>query len=359
MDLSCLKCRRSDTLKHQEQISRDIDRQLSIERKKLDKEIKLLLLGTGEAGKSTFIKQMRIIHGTGFSVEDRLSHKNLIYQNVISSIQCLIGAMEKLNLYYAVESNKENAITIEALDGANILDFEPYVDHIRNLWKDHGIQECCRRGSEYQLPCSAKYYLSDLDRIASPNFIPNEQDILRARTATSGILEYLFQVDSHPFRMVDVGGQRSERRKWIHCFDNVTSIIFLAALSEYDQTLYESDEQNRMDESLALFQTVISYPWFLEVSTILFLNKKDILEEKIMFSDLADYFPEFDGPKKDPQAAKDFILNMYLSRKQDSGRVVYSHMCCATDTENVRFLFNSVKDTILEFNLRRMNLVDF
>ncbi|KAK2708978.1 hypothetical protein QYM36_014566 [Artemia franciscana] len=193
MDLSCLKCRRSDTLKHQEQISRDIDRQLSIERKKLDKEIKLLLLGTGEAGKSTFIKQMRIIHGTGFSVEDRLSHKNLIYQNVISSIQCLIGAMEKLNLYYAVESNKdkaqsftypsltmnestdvggtaqflmfvqgidesflENAITIEALDGANILDFEPYVDHIRNLWKDHGIQECCRRGSEYQLPCSAK-----------------------------------------------------------------------------------------------------------------------------------------------------------------------------------------------------------
>ena len=50
-----------------------------------------------------------------------------------------------------------------------------------------------------------------------------------------------------------------------------------------------------MDESLALFQTVISYPWFLEVSTILFLNKKDILEEKIMFSDLADYFPEFDG----------------------------------------------------------------
>jgi guanine nucleotide-binding protein G(q) subunit alpha len=43
--------------------------------------------------------------------------------------------------------------------------------------------------------------------------------------------------------MVDVGGQRSERRKWIHCFENVTSIMFLAALSEYDQVLVESDNE--------------------------------------------------------------------------------------------------------------------
>lgn len=47
-------------------------------------------------------------------------------------------------------------------------------------------------------------------------------------------------------RMVDVGGQRSERRKWIHCFENVTSIIFLAAVSEYDQVLYESENDVRI-----------------------------------------------------------------------------------------------------------------
>ena len=47
-------------------------------------------------------------------------------------------------------------------------------------------------------------------------------------------------------RMVDVGGQRSERRKWIHCFENVTSIIFLVALSEYDQILFESDNEVQM-----------------------------------------------------------------------------------------------------------------
>ena len=118
------------------------------------------------------------------------------------------------------------------------------------------------------------------------------------------------------FRMVDVGGQRSERRKWIHCFENVTSIMFLAALSEYDQVLVESDNENRMEESKALFRTIITYPWFQNSSVILFLNKKDLLEEKIMHSHLVDYFPEFDG--KSPQPWSSFLalpsrVSLFLS----------------------------------------------
>ena len=124
-------------------------------------------------------------------------------------------------------------------------------------------------------------YLSDLDRIALPGYLPTQQDILRVRVPTTGIIEYPFDLEeirfrlialklcncwirvparqwwssscnlaNNPrfaFRMVDVGGQRSERRKWIHCFENVTSIIFLVALSEYDQILFESDNEVRTD----------------------------------------------------------------------------------------------------------------
>jgi hypothetical protein len=125
--------------------------------------------------------------------------------------------------------------------------------------------------------------------------LPTEQDVLRVRVPTTGIIEYPFMLENITFRMVDVGGQRSERRKWIHCFENVTSIMFLAALSEYDQVLVESDNENRMEESKALFRTIITYPWFQNSSVILFLNKKDLLEEKIMHSHLVDYFPEYDG----------------------------------------------------------------
>lgn len=50
-----------------------------------------------------------------------------------------------------------------------------------------------------------------------------------------------------------------------------------------------------MEESKALFRTIITYPWFQNSSVILFLNKKDLLAEKILYSHLADYFPEYDG----------------------------------------------------------------
>ncbi|CAJ0963177.1 unnamed protein product [Ranitomeya imitator] len=158
-------------------------------------------------------------------------------------------------------------------------------------------------------------------------------------------------------RMVDVGGQRSERRKWIHCFENVTSIMFLVALSEYDQVLVESDNENRMEESKALFRTIITYPWFQNSSVILFLNKKDLLEDKIMYSHLVDYFPEFDGPQRDATTAREFILKMFVDLNPDSDKIIYSHFTCATDTENIRFVFAAVKDTILQLNLKEYNLV--
>jgi len=58
--------------------------------------------------------------------------------------------------------------------------------------------------------------------------------------------------------MVDVGGQRSERRKWIHCFENVTSIMFLAALSEYDQVLVESDNEVSVNLTKKIIKKLIN-----------------------------------------------------------------------------------------------------
>ncbi|XP_060156801.1 guanine nucleotide-binding protein subunit alpha-14 isoform X2 [Globicephala melas] len=231
------------------------------------------------------------------------------------------------------------------------------VEAIKQLWQDPGIQECYDRRREYQLSDSARYYLTDIDRIAMPSFVPTQQDVLRVRVPTTGIIEYPFDLENIIFRMVDVGGQRSERRKWIHCFESVTSIIFLVALSEYDQVLAECDNENRMEESKALFKTIITYPWFLNSSVILFLNKKDLLEEKIMYSHLISYFPEYTGPKQDVKAARDFILKLYQDQNPDKEKVIYSHFTCATDTENIRFVFAAVKDTILQLNLREFNLV--
>lgn len=135
--------------------------------------------------------------------------------------------------------------------------------------------------------------------------------------------------------MFDVGGQRSERKKWIHCFEGVTAIIFCSSLSDYDLVLAEDEEmvpkksssfihsyyffsesdwtwldvlqqllywsflfpvlQNRMHESMKLFDSICNNKWFEETSIILFLNKKDLFEEKVKKSPLSICFPDYPG----------------------------------------------------------------
>uniref|UniRef100_A0A4W4EWE3 Guanine nucleotide-binding protein subunit alpha n=1 Tax=Electrophorus electricus TaxID=8005 RepID=A0A4W4EWE3_ELEEL len=383
---SMMACCLSEEAKESKRINAEIDKQLRRDKRDARRELKLLLLGTGESGKSTFIKQMRIIHGAGYTDEDKRGFTKLVYQNIFTSMQAMIRATETLNIGYKYDQNKANAMLLKEVDIEKVMSFDqPYVSAVKMLWSDPGIQEAYDRRREYQLSDSTKYYLSDLDRIADPSYLPTQQDVLRVRIPTTGIIEYPFDLQSIIFRfeklsdvkrvkgdclhstcplllsltlrMVDVGGQRSERRKWIHCFENVTSIMFLVALSEYDQVLVESDNENRMEESKALFRTIITYPWFQNSSVILFLNKKDLLEEKISYSHLVDYFPEFDGPQRDAQTAREFILKMFVDLNPDSDKIIYSHFTCATDTENIRFVFAAVKDTILQLNLKEYNLV--
>jgi len=353
-----MDCCYSPEERENKRINAEIERQLRKDKRDARRELKLLLLGTGESGKSTFIKQMRIIHGAGYSEEDKRGFIKLVFQNIFMAMQSMIRAMDLLKIQYEDPSSADKAELVRTVDYETVTTFEsPYVEAIKDLWQDSGITECYDRRREYQLTDSAKYYLTDIDRIKQPDYLPTQQDILRVRVPTTGIIEYPFDLEEIRFRMVDVGGQRSERRKWIHCFENVTSIIFLVALSEYDQILFESDNENRMEESKALFKTIITYPWFQHSSVILFLNKKDLLEEKIMYSHLMDYFPEYDGPQKDAITAREFILRMFVDLNPDTEKIIYSHFTCATDTENIRFVFAAVKDTILQLNLKEYNLV--
>jgi len=179
-----------------------------------------------------------------------------------------------------------------------------------------------------------------------PNFLPDDQDVLRARVRTTGIDEAYFTFDDMYFRMVDVGGQRTERRKWIHCFEGVTSVLFCASLAEYDQRLREDGSQNRMIESLQLFGEICNSTWFRTSSLMLFLNKVDIFKEKIQVKDLSCLFPDYNGGKKYEPAAK-FLHEKFNAENQMPGRTIYTHFTCAVDTNNILFVFRAVKGTIM------------
>lgn len=339
------------------EISKQIDRDLKTAKKKLKSEKKLLLLGTGEAGKTTFIKQMRIIHGKGYSDSDKLDFKSLVYQNVYSAISTLGDAMDKLELFYSdpLEVNllEELMEVINCVDQIESIP-EHHIAAIKKFWADAGVQECYRARNKFQLNDSAHYFLGDIDRIATPNYIPEIDDILRTRKATTGIQEYPFQIDNIIFRMVDVGGQKSERRKWIHCFEGVDAVMYLTAISEYDQFLAEDDETNRLEESLNLFNTIIQYPWFVNSPIIVFMNKIDLLEEKIEHSDINDTWPDYTGPTKNFVSARDFIFGMFQMIWLEYRENMYHHFTQATDTKNVRVVFDVVKNDVLLRNIQEV-----
>ena len=161
--------------------------------------------------------------------------------------------------------------------------------------------------------------------------------------------------------MFDVGGQRSERKKWIHCFENVTTILFLVAISEYDQLLFEDETVNRMQEALTLFDSICNSRWFVKTSIILFLNKIDRFKEKLPVSPMQNYFPDYEGKLDqngtngrnfqrsntaeggpDYAAACDYILNRFVSLNQHETKQIYTHFTCATDTTQIRFVMAAV-----------------
>eukprot|EP00301_Raphidiophrys_heterophryoidea_P013045 c20383_g1_i1.p1 GENE.c20383_g1_i1~~c20383_g1_i1.p1 ORF type:complete len:349 (-),score=63.55 c20383_g1_i1:302-1348(-) len=311
--------------------------------------MKILLLGAGESGKSTIFKQMRIIHKDGYTDDERKAFVSTVHHNCLQNMKDLINAANKFGNQFDA-SEKADAQVILDCSNQQLITVE-LVPVLKNLWKSQPIQKTYEIRSQFQLADSAEYYFRDVERIGEPGYMPNDQDILRTRVRTSGIVEMAFEVDGVLFKMFDVGGQRNERRKWIHCFDNVQAVLFVAAMSEYDQVLYEDESQNRMKEALNLFGEICNSRYFETTSMILFLNKRDLFEQKIKVVDMKVCFPDYEGGLDYENGVK-FLIQQFHALNQYLAKQIYVHTTCATDTDNIRFVFVAVKDIILTQNLK-------
>ncbi|KAF9098303.1 guanine nucleotide-binding protein subunit alpha [Mortierella sp. AD031] len=340
------------------QTHESIESQLKRDRATMRNEVKMLLLGAGESGKSTILKQMKLIHEGGYSNEEREAFKEIIYSNTVQSMRVILEAMDNMELPLYNEGNHNYTVVIMSLPSQIEGDFLPHevAVAIQNLWLDPNVQQAFSRSREYQLNDSAKYYFDSIDRIAKRTYVPTDQDVLRSRVKTTGITETTFAIGELTYRMFDVGGQRSERRKWINCFENVTAVVFLVAISEYDQVLLEDETVNRMHEALTLFDSICNSRWFTKTSIILFLNKIDRFKEKLPISPLYKYFPDFEGGD-DYEEASQYILDRFVNLSVSETKQIYAHFTCATDTSQIKFVMTAVSDIIIQTNLRECGLL--
>ncbi|KAG1968535.1 guanine nucleotide-binding protein subunit alpha-12a isoform X1 [Pimephales promelas] len=341
--------------------SREIDAMLARERRSVRRLVKILLLGAGESGKSTFLKQMRIIHGKEFNQKALLDFRDTIFENVIKGMRVLVDARDKLGVSWQNSENEKHGMFVMSFENKAGMPVEPctfqlYVPALQALWNDSGIQEAYGRRSEFQLSESVKYFLDNLDRIGQLSYLPSRQDILLARKATKGIVEHDFIIKKIPFKMVDVGGQRSQRQKWFQCFDGITSILFMVSSSEYDQVLMEDRRTNRLVESMNIFETIVNNKLFSNVSIILFLNKMDLLVEKVRKVSICKHFSDFRGDPHRLEDVQAYLVQCFNRKRRNRSKPLFHHFTTAIDTENIRFVFHAVKDTILQENLKDIML---
>ena len=230
-------------------------------------------------------------------------------------MKVLVDARKKLNIPLSDQNNEllgDQLLLFDNIATVSNTTFPQFKTMLSNLWSDKGIQRAFERRNEFQLTDSVQYFLDGIDRIATTDYVPTLQDILYCRKTTKGVIETRINIDrwnrfltkklkirfslifSVPFLFVDVGGQRTQRQKWFQCFESVTSILFMASTSEYDQVLLEDRKTNRVQESRNIFDTIINNKIFERISVILFLNKIDLLQQKVIHGNIHHYFPEFE-----------------------------------------------------------------
>ncbi|XP_970742.2 guanine nucleotide-binding protein G(f) subunit alpha [Tribolium castaneum] len=357
--------------------------------RRFKRSTKLLLLGTGESGKTTIIKQMKILHINGFSTEEKKQKIPYIKQNIHESIYDIVYNMDKINPPVKLEKsgNEECAKFILDLGPEELEEYtEEYFDNVKSLWNDQGVQKTFERSNEYQLIDSAQHFLDRIDEIRKPDYIPSTQDILFCRIRTTSISEIEFSVPvpktygggSANFLMYDVGGQRGERRKWIQVFDGIDAILFIIAASDFDQTLREDESKNRLEEALSVFRDMCGSRFLRKAGMIVFLNKQDLFQRKIEHGrKLEKYFPEYKNFNKTLGSAVDnakaFLeekitqmskiqvtvknynpITKTVTEEKLPPRDIYIHHTIATDTQNVKKVFDSVHEMIIKESVKNI-----
>lgn len=315
---------------------------------------KVLLLGAGESGKSTLIKQLTFIHKT-----DVISH----HGQSLTPAKLMDTYTEALqmNTIQSMQSLLQEAITSGANLGHYVLAAKSIMSlttgsqftmitaqAIQELWtKCPAITAIWQRRSTFWVLECANYYFSHCHRFAQPGFQPTEQDIIMARKRTTGVVTTEFGYGDTRWSVIDVGGQRNERKKWLHYFDDVQAIAYVVNLAAYNRVLFEDQKVNAMQEDIELFGTIAGNPLFRTIPIYLLLNKKDLFQQQLETANISKCFPDYDG-LPEPDACMHYINSQFQQQMPRNKGLAGSYYISAHCKDDVKYAFDDIKRGLLE-----------
>ncbi|TDL18823.1 G-alpha-domain-containing protein [Rickenella mellea] len=402
-------------------ISDEIDRLIEADavelKRRRRKGIKVLLLGQSESGKSTTLKNFQLQCAPKKWAEERASWRAVIQLNLARSVNIILDALppdstHKTSLAPLLKVQKD----LERRIGANSREDhlhghdddsddekrpaqEPFVrsyegwkaamskffprassdteedgvtktlvdcrEHMQALCEDVQVRRMIR-DKAFRLEDSAEFFLSNIERVASPNYVPSDDDVIRSRLRTVGVQEHRIVFETSRYfdkelLVYDVGGARSCRAVWPAYFDDVNAIIFLAPVNCFDERLAEDRRVNRLEDSFNLWQTVCKNKLLAKTMLILFLNKCDLLDKKLKSGvKIKDSMPSYGGRPNDARKFTRYLRRKFVELSmQDSPepRKIFLHLTTLTDTESTAITLSEVQDGILKNQLLHANML--
>jgi len=234
------------------------------------------------------------------------------------------------------------------------------------LWKDPSVKQRLRE-KELRIEESGGFFVDEIRRITALRYFPTDQDVLKARLKTMGVVEYAFSIPDPPranvdWKVYDVGGARNQRHAWAPYFEDVNAIIFLAPISAFDQVLLEDPKVNRLEDSFFLWRSIVSNRLLMDVSIILFLNKIDLLQAKLKAGvRLKDHIMQYGDRPNDFENVSRYFQNKFAAIHQEysasKSRELKIHFTSVTDTRGTATIIQRVREIIITANLKSIQLM--
>eukprot|EP01083_Nonionella_stella_P110940 325027_1 len=373
----------------------------------------IILLGAMDTGKSTILRQMMAVF-LGIDHKDFESLTSSIKNAVISYIKTLCTQSIELhqeqqtqsilshnqwavtgyirNCEFQNELNiSDNEVVIQTCiqyfgnnegqtfatqdltnlyDYFNTLTYPFHLDldmaqKIKLLWADPGIKETFRLRYKYHLQENVHYFLDNVVDIAQEEYTPGFDDYMRFALPSTGFTEKVLtsRVGAYGqwcFRIVDVGGGRSERKKYLSSAstaDGFDMMVFVVALNEYNKTCFEDSSSNRLHESLSLFRRLCEDDNWNALRRIIILNKYDLFQETIVDTPITVCFDDFPTNDKSPYDEEHVIAFIQSKFEECSKLEEHFIRANALDAENLEMVFEPIMKGLVHSKLVRDGLL--
>lgn len=315
-------------------------------------DTKILLIGPGESGKTTIWRQLKVNYCGGFDKTEKATLKPCIQINILSDMANLISYMHE----HGNSVSEDLLNSADVITSLNVTDSEELCPdvaaEIKKLWNDPMMKLNYSNATNIGIGDNADFFIESVERIASPSYVPSDEDLLKSRIKTTGKSDLDVMFNDIRVKMVDIGGQLSERKNWDKFYKGVEYLIFVIPLSDFNQQMYEESSMLRTNDTRELFEKTAN-EIFGSTPIFLVFNKLDMFERKLReFPDMfRKAYPGFEGDTNNTSECVEFVRKEFLSKlnpDREPAAAVQTITISAMETSDIQKLFQTVAKKVVE-----------